>query len=124
MAGAVVAEVAVDLDGDVAAAARQARGLDVEAAVGERDVQRHRRHALSFGEQPKAVGDRLDVVAEAHDRLQVALGEDQEAAHESFAFGSVGWPLARQVAMPPASAVASMPCLRSATAAFWLTWKP
>jgi hypothetical protein len=71
VAHAVVGEVAVDLDGDVARSARQARRLEVKGAVRDVDLRRHRRCAPAFGEQPEAVGDRIDVVAEAHRRAQV-----------------------------------------------------
>ena len=71
VARAVVREVAVDLDGNVAGAARQARRLEVKGAVRDVDLRRHRRRAAAFREQPEAVGDRLDVVAEAHRRAQV-----------------------------------------------------
>ena len=73
VACAVVREIAVDLHGDVAGTARQAPRLHVEGTVRNIDLCRDRRGAAALREKPKSLGDSLDVVAEAHRRLQVLL---------------------------------------------------
>jgi hypothetical protein len=42
-------------------------------AVRDVDLRRHRRCAPAFREQSEAVGDCLDIVAEAHRRAQILL---------------------------------------------------
>jgi hypothetical protein len=113
VARAVVREVAVDLDGNVARAARQARRLEVKGAVRDVDLRRHRRCAPAFREQPEAVGDRLDIVAEAHRRAQVLLGQDDELVHGSPSAGVAG--RARVLLLPQAGAKGDQHVRRSSS---------